>query len=45
MAELRVGECAPDFRLLATSGEVCLSAQRGKRGIVLYFYPKDNTPG
>lgn len=36
---------APDFSLPATSGTtVTLSALRGKK-VVLYFYPKDNTPG
>ena len=36
---------APDFTLLATSGtSVTLSALRGEK-LVLYFYPKDNTPG
>ena len=36
---------APDFTLPATSGlEFSLSAQRGTI-VVLYFYPKDSTPG
>lgn len=36
---------APDFQLPATSGRiVSLSALQGTK-IVLYFYPKDNTPG
>jgi peroxiredoxin Q/BCP len=36
---------APDFSLPATSGQtVTLSALRGGK-VVLYFYPKDNTPG
>ena len=40
-----VGKAAPDFSLAASSGEtVRLSALRGKK-VVLYFYPKDNTPG
>ena len=40
-----VGSKAPDFKLMADDGsEVSLSELRGKR-IVLYFYPKDNTPG
>ncbi len=38
-------DTAPDFTLPATSGlEFSLSAQRGKI-VVLYFYPKDSTPG
>lgn len=39
------GELAPDFELPATGGRtVRLSDLRGKL-VVLYFYPKDNTPG
>jgi thioredoxin-dependent peroxiredoxin len=39
------GEQAPDFTLPADSGEpVTLSSLRGKP-VVLYFYPKDETPG
>jgi peroxiredoxin Q/BCP len=34
----------PDFTAAATGGEVKLSALKGKT-VVLYFYPKDNTPG
>src|SRR6185369_1457123 len=39
------GQRAPDFALDADDGEnVKLSAQRG-HPVVLYFYPKDDTPG
>lgn len=42
---LKVGDKAPDFTLMDKEGrEVSLSDHLGKR-IVLYFYPKDNTPG
>jgi len=34
----------PDFTAEATGGKVRLSALKG-RTVVLYFYPKDNTPG
>ncbi len=44
MAELTVGSVFPDFTLPATNGEFTLSQQRGKK-LVLYFYPRDNTPG
>jgi thioredoxin-dependent peroxiredoxin len=45
MAELSVGDIAPDFSLPTTDGSiVSLKGLRGKR-VVLYFYPKDNTPG
>jgi peroxiredoxin Q/BCP len=39
------GARAPDFTLASDQGgEVTLSALRGKK-VVLYFYPKDDTPG
>ncbi|MBI2891499.1 MAG: thioredoxin-dependent thiol peroxidase [Nitrospirae bacterium] len=39
------GEAAPDFRLATDEGrEVSLADFRGKK-VVLYFYPKDDTPG
>ena len=43
---LEPGNRAPDFKLLSDKGEeVSLSQFIGKREVVLYFYPKDNTPG
>src|SRR5512136_3486539 len=43
--KLRVGDLAPDFELPADDGTtVKLSDLRGKR-VVVYFYPKDDTPG
>ena len=42
---LKLGDIAPDFTLFdKDSNEVSLSDFRGQR-VVLYFYPKDNTPG
>jgi peroxiredoxin Q/BCP len=42
---LEKGTIAPDFTLEASGGgSVSLSDYRGKK-VVLYFYPKDNTPG
>lgn len=39
------GQLAPDFALPATDGStIRLSELRGKK-VVLYFYPKDDTPG
>ena len=41
-----VGDKAPDFTLPSQSGEqVRLGDRIGERVVVLYFYPKDNTPG
>ncbi len=48
--ELKAGDAAPDFRATAVGGkygagrEVSLQDFAGRR-VVLYFYPKDDTPG
>ncbi len=43
---LKVGDRAPDFSLSSASGaRVTLSELLGKRTVVLFFYPKDDTPG
>ena len=43
--ELKVGDKAPDFSLKNEAGKtIALKALRGKQ-VVLYFYPKDDTPG
>ena len=39
-----VGQKAPDFTASSNEGEITLSALKGKV-VVLYFYPKDSTPG
>ncbi len=45
MANITVGDKAPDFRLTDKNGNsVSLSDFKGKK-VVLYFYPRDNTPG
>lgn len=42
---LVIGELAPDFTLMGSDNkEHKLSDYRGKK-VILYFYPKDNTPG
>ncbi|MES2218153.1 MAG: thioredoxin-dependent thiol peroxidase [Pseudomonadota bacterium] len=42
---LQIGDDAPDFTLLSDQNvPVTLHELRGKK-VVLYFYPKDNTPG
>lgn len=43
---VKVGDQAPDFLLKSQSGEdVRLSDYRGKKNVVLFFYPKDGSPG
>ncbi|MEI6122572.1 MAG: thioredoxin-dependent thiol peroxidase [Bacteroidota bacterium] len=45
MPLLQVGDIAPEFTGVAQSGKkISLSQFAGKK-IILYFYPKDNTPG
>src|SRR5262245_17445290 len=45
MSGLKVGDRAPDFNLATDGGGMLsLSSLRGKN-VVLYFYPKDDTPG
>jgi peroxiredoxin Q/BCP len=43
---IKVGDTAPNFNLPAQNGEnVSLGDFRGQKSVVLYFYPKDDTPG
>ncbi|MFG3818564.1 peroxiredoxin [Limnothrix redekei] len=43
---IQVGDRAPDFSLPTQTGEtITLSQFAGKQPVVLYFYPKDDTPG
>jgi peroxiredoxin Q/BCP len=43
--EPKLGDLAPDFRLPSTRGtDVTLKEFRGQ-DVILYFYPKDDTPG
>ncbi|WP_428686926.1 thioredoxin-dependent thiol peroxidase [Roseibium sp.] len=45
MGDLAIGDAAPDFDLESDgSGRISLKALLGKP-LVVYFYPKDNTPG
>ena len=45
MAELTIGDKAPDFRLPRNGGgDISLSDLKGK-AVALYFYPKDDTSG
>jgi thioredoxin-dependent peroxiredoxin len=45
MSNIAVGKTVPNFKLPATGGkDVDLKSLRGKH-LVVYFYPKDSTPG
>ena len=45
MSKLKIGQKVPDFERPATGGRsIRLSDLKGKN-VVLYFYPKDDTPG
>ena len=45
-SKVEVGSTAPDFRLLSQSGQmVSLKDFIGEKPVVLFFYPKDDTPG
>jgi len=46
MSKLQIGEVVPDFQAPATSElDFKLSDYKGKSNLVIYFYPKDSTPG
>jgi peroxiredoxin Q/BCP len=43
---LAIGQQAPDFDKITHDGEqLSLARLRGEKAVVLYFYPKDETPG
>jgi len=44
MTHLKEGDKAPEIKTLVNGKEFKLSDLQGKK-VVLYFYPKDNTPG
>ena len=46
MAKLKVGDKAPQFNLPASNGKtISLNDYQGKKNVIIYFYPKDDTPG
>ncbi|PJZ68616.1 thioredoxin-dependent thiol peroxidase [Leptospira perolatii] len=46
MSDIKVGSKAPSFNSVDDKGnKVSLKDLLGKKGLVLYFYPKDQTPG
>jgi thioredoxin-dependent peroxiredoxin len=45
-SSIKVGDKAPDFTLpTQDGGNISLRDYAGEKTVVLYFYPKDNTPG
>lgn len=44
MTQIQTGSIVPDFQADSTTGRIALADLRG-RIVVLYFYPRDNTPG
>ncbi len=46
MSQLKEGDKAPEFKAVSSEGkEVSLKDYKGKSRVILYFYPKDDTPG
>ena len=43
--DLKIGDAAPSFSLPANGGRTVNLTDFAKRKLVIYFYPKDNTPG
>lgn len=44
MSQVEVGKAIPDFSAESNQGQISLKDLAGQR-VVLYFYPKDSTPG
>ena len=45
MNKLSIGEKVPPFALSATGSKIIQLSELKGKNIVLYFYPKDSTPG
>ncbi len=45
MAKVKLGKKVPDFTATATNDSVFTLSENMGKNIVIYFYPKDNTPG
>lgn len=45
MSEIRPGTAVPDFELTGTSGKALRVSELRGHNVLLYFYPKANTPG
>ena len=45
MTHLQVGDSAPDFAISNQSGEIIRLSDFSGKKLIIFFYPKDNTPG
>lgn len=45
MEQLKIGDKAPDFSAKNQNGEIISLKDYKGKGLILYFYPRDNTPG
>ena len=45
MSELKIGDKAPDFNSIDQDGDPLRLKDLKGHKVILYFYPKDNTPG
>ena len=45
MSKVQVGKKVPDFRALLDNEETFKFSENKGKNLVIYFYPKDNTPG
>ena len=43
--KLKASNKAPNFKLPSTDGSIFELKKASKKNIILYFYPKDDTPG
>ena len=42
---LNVGDSAPDFSIMNHEGDICSLSDFKNQNIVMWFFPKANTPG
>ena len=45
MVKIKLGKKVPDFTAIATNDSLFTLSENMGKNIVIYFYPKDNTPG
>ena len=43
--KLKANQSAPNFKLASTDGKIFELNKIKKKNVILYFYPKDDTPG